>query len=304
MTVQRRIARASTRILSMLPMRTRYNILLRMLRHSAADSLDIALAAASEEQSANWCTEFFDELRTITRRLGAPAPSSGNGREAAAVLKSLLDLDNELYRAISAKAREYDEGVHPKHRLTRYHDFFCENVGPEESVLDIGCGNGFLTSDVAKCTRGRVVGIDMNENNIAFAKARYQADNIEFICGDVKTDLGDARFDVVMMSNVLEHLSARVEFLRQVRETAEPAKFLIRVPMYEREWMVPLKEELGIKYVLDAGHEIEYTQESLFEEFRAAGLEPEECEIRWGEIWCRAVSVGGAEERGREKSFG
>lgn len=263
-----------------------------MLRHSAADSLGIALAAESEQQLGDRCREFFDELRTITRRLGKPAPSSGNNRGTVAVLKSLLELDNELYRAISLKACEYGEGLHPKHRLIRYHDFFCKNVGPKQSVLDIGCGNGFLTSDVAKCTRGRVVGIDMNEDNIAFAKAHYQADNIEFICGDVKTDLEEARFDVVVMSNVLEHLSERIEFLRQVRETIEPAKFLIRVPMYEREWMAPLKEELGIEYVLDPGHEVEYTQERLSEELGAAGFEPENWEIRWGEIWCLAVPAG------------
>lgn len=292
MTAQRCIARPLTRILSMLPMRMRYGILLRMLRHSAADSLDIALAAENEEELGNWCREFFDELRAITKKLGTPLPSSGTSRGAVAVLKSLLDLDNELYRAISLKACEYGEGLHPKHRLTRYHDFFCKNVGPKESVLDIGCGNGFLTSDVAKCTRGRVVGIDMNENNIAFAKAHYQADNIEFIRGDVRTNLEEARFDVVMMSNVLEHLSKRIEFLKRVREAVEPAKFLIRVPMYEREWMVPLKEELGIEYVLDAGHEIEYTQQHLFDELRAAGLNPENSEIRWGEIWCRAVPAG------------
>jgi len=67
----------------------------------------------------------------------------------------------------------------------------------------------------------------------------------------------------------------------------------VRVVENEREWMVPLKEELGVDYMLDAGHKIEYTLEGLFKELKEAGLEPESWEIRWGEIWCVAVPEDG-----------
>jgi hypothetical protein len=59
--------------------------------------------------------------------------------------------------------------------------------------------------------------------------------------------------------------------------------------MYDREWMVPMKDELGVEYMLDAGHEIEYTLDCLFRELSEAGLKPERWEIKWGEIWCVAV---------------
>ena len=263
--------------------------LLKMLRHSASDSLDIVVSAESEPTFKEFVGRFFGELQSIIQKVAELRPSEGNPERTNAVLKGLLKFDNDLYRGISLKAMEYDRGLHPKHRITRYHDFFCRNVGPGESVLDIGCGNGFLTSDVAKCTSGRVVGIDINEKNLEFARSHYRADNIEFMLGDVNTGIEGSHFDVVIMSNVLEHLPDRAEFVRRLREKVEPAKFLIRVPMYQREWMVPLKEELGVEYMLDAGHEIEHTQEQLFEELNAAGLRPESWEIRWGEIWCRAV---------------
>ena len=85
---------------------------------------------------------------------------------------------------------------------------------------------------------------------------------------------------MIVLSNVLEHLSDRLEFLKNVLEKTKPKAFLIRVPMYEREWLAPMKEELGIDYLLDAGHEIEYTQEGLFKELSGAGLRPKHWEIK------------------------
>jgi len=279
-------------MLSMIPAGWRLRILSRMFREGSARLFEAASATENDHRFKHYAEQFSYELRAIIRKLAAPAASEKTNDRKTVVLKLLLDLDNELYKAISAKACECGGGMHPKHRLMRYHDFFCKNVGLNESVLDIGCGNGFLTSDVAKCTRGRVVGIDMNRESIEFAKKHYGAANIEYLCDDVNTgSIGQSHFDVVILSNVLEHLPNRAGFLEQVREKVRPTKFLIRVPMYEREWMVPLKAELGIEYMLDATHKIEYTQNQFFEELCAAGLSPESCEIGWGEIWCRAVSA-------------
>jgi 2-polyprenyl-3-methyl-5-hydroxy-6-metoxy-1,4-benzoquinol methylase len=260
MMVRKFILEMVALMFSVIPMKWRWVVLLKIFRRSVADLPEFAPVSRDENMT----------------------------EKRIAVLKGLLALDNELYKAISLSACKYDDGIHPKHRLMKYHDFFCKNIDANESVLDIGCGNGFLTSDVAKCTCGRVVGIDINKDNIDFAKNHYRANNIAFICGDVKTDIEQAHFDAVILSNVLEHLPERAKFLRQVLEKVSPSKFLLRVPMYEREWMVPLKEELGIDYMLDATHKIEYTQEQFFQELGAAGLAPETWEIRWGEIWCRA----------------
>jgi len=57
------------------------------------------------------------------------------------------------------------------------------------------------------------------------------------------------------------------------------------VPLFERDWRVPLKKELGIDYRLDSTHCIEYTQEEYFEELHQAGLKTTNTEFRWGEIW-------------------
>ncbi len=66
---------------------------------------------------------------------------------------------------------------------------------------------------------------------------------------------------------------------------------LIRVPSVERDWLVPLRRELGLFFYSDHTHETEYTPEQLREELADAGLELAELVQRWGELWAVAVAA-------------
>ena len=60
---------------------------------------------------------------------------------------------------------------------------------------------------------------------------------------------------------------------------------LIRVPMFDRDWRIPVRKDLGVDWRLDDDHKTEYTQKSFHAELSQAGLEAVEETIRWGEIW-------------------
>jgi SAM-dependent methyltransferase len=110
--------------------------------------------------------------------------------------------------------------------------------------------------------------------------------------GDALKTLPGEHFDVIILSNVLEHLPDRSSFLRQVNVLLKPSRILIRVPLFERDWRVPLKRELKVEWRLDPTHEVEYTLESFREEVTAAGLRITHQEVRWGEIWAEVVPDG------------
>ncbi len=213
---------------------------------------------------------------------------------SAEALRFLFRLDAALYSLEGQKAIDYDGGIHTKHRHTRYHDFFIKNIRPAERILDIGCGIGALAYDVAEKSQAHVTAIDLNPVNIAKASQRYSHPRIRYIVGDVLQELPDGPFDVVILSNVLEHLEERPSFLRHIRETVDPSRFLIRVPIYERDWRVPLKRELGVDWKLDPTHETEYTIESFAEEVATAGLTIKHKKIRWSEIWAELVYINEA----------
>ena len=99
-------------------------------------------------------------------------------------------------------------------------------------------------------------------------------------------------WDVVVLSNVLEHISERVGFLSALIEKTNAARFLIRVPLFERDWKLPMRREVGANYYSDPDHKIE----PMLAEFRAetsrAGLEIDELLTPWGEIWASLRPVG------------
>ncbi|MCK4437268.1 class I SAM-dependent methyltransferase [bacterium] len=201
-------------------------------------------------------------------------------------LQFLFKLENRLYLLEGETSIRYGNGIHTKHRHINYHHFFIRNLKLGEHVLDIGCGNGAMTYEmVTKVSGVQVVGIELNEDNIKFAREHYQHSNLRFIHGDALKELPNETFDVVTLSNVLEHIGQRVEFLKKIVQQTKPKRLIIRVPLFERDWRVPLKKELGIDYRLDPTHQIEYLQEDYFEELRRAGLKVTHVELRWGEIW-------------------
>jgi SAM-dependent methyltransferase len=216
-----------------------------------------------------------------------------NPKEA---LKFLFEFENKLYLLESETSIKYGGGIHTKHKHIKYHDFFVKNIKPDENVLDIGSGNGFLSYDIATKVRGaKVTGIELNEKNVEFACSHYKHDNLSFVKGDILKELPEGKFDVIILSNVLEHIEKRVDFLKNLKQKFSPQRFIMRVPLFERDWRVPLKKELGLDYRLDATHFIEYTKESFLEELAQAGLESKILECRWGEIWCVAepIKIGG-----------
>lgn len=204
-------------------------------------------------------------------------------------LRTLLRIDSDLTKCINHAAMRYEGGVHVKHRLTRYHEFFVERVSPGERVLDLGCGYGAVAYSIASRAGAMVTGIDLSAENLAQARQRFTHPNLRFIEGDVRTDLPREPFDTIVMSNVLEHIEQRVQFLRDVQERVAPKRWLIRVPMFNRDWRVPLRKELEIAYFSDETHFVEYTEETFMAEMKTAGLVVPHMQICWGEIWAEVM---------------
>ncbi len=218
-------------------------------------------------------------------RLWLSAVSAGEPRRG---LRALLGTADLVQGRIDELAIRLDDGVHAKHRLTGYHDFFVERVRPGERVLDVGCGKGELAHDLAVRASARVTGLDVNPASVRFARERFGDGGVEFVEGDILTWEPPHAYDVVVLSNVLEHIEPRVELLSRLRLRAAPSRVLIRVPMIERDWLVPLRSELGLWPYSDPTHETEYTPAQLRDELAVAGLQEVELIQRWGELWAVA----------------
>ncbi len=97
-------------------------------------------------------------------------------------------------------------------------------------VLDVGCGPGTITVDLAKrVAPGRVVGLDISPAPLeeARALAEQQGVAVTFQVGDVYAlEGGDDSFDVVHAHQVLQHLGNPVAALREMARVCRPGGML------------------------------------------------------------------------------
>jgi SAM-dependent methyltransferase len=198
------------------------------------------------------------------------------------LLGFFIKLHNYSYKKITEYATNLNGGINPKHKITKYHDYFTARINPGDTILDIGCGGGLLACDVAKKAK-KVVGIDISDQNIDYAKKHYQKDNLEFIVGDATVYHFNNHFDKLILSNVLEHIEDRINLLKKIGFFGDT--LLLRVPMITREWVAVYKRDNGYPYKLDDTHYLEYTLEDVEKETKESGWEIESYQINWGEFW-------------------
>ena len=85
-------------------------------------------------------------------------------------------------------------------------------------LLEIGCGNGWLSAQLAKNTSGKVVGMDINKEELTQA-ARVFSDisNLRFISGDIRSaQLEHNSFDIIVFA-------ASVQYFLSLKEIVESA---------------------------------------------------------------------------------
>lgn len=112
--------------------------------------------------------------------------------------------------------------------IGRLIDLF-DSVQPSESVLEIGCGEGFVAGQLsARQSQGRYVGVDLDEHDLENLRAKFP--NVESRQGSIY-DLSflSQEFDVVVCAEVLEHLADPAAALRQITER-KPRWVILSVP--------------------------------------------------------------------------
>lgn len=101
-----------------------------------------------------------------------------------------------------------------KLRWARRVKMLSEHLGPGMSVLELGCGAGYFTRELA-CSVAEVVAIDVSPDLLEIARTNCSAPNVRYqIQNAYELSYPDAVFDSVVGSSVLHHL----EIEKAVRE--------------------------------------------------------------------------------------
>ena len=130
--------------------------------------------------------------------------------------------------------------------------YLLPHLQPGMNLLDVGCGPGTLTLDLAqRVAPGRVVGVDVEPAVIEEASRLADergSDNLDFRAGDFRdatTGLASRSFDVVHAHQVLQHLRDPVGALQAMAQLTRPGGLVaVRDSDYEAMTWAPADERL------------------------------------------------------------
>jgi SAM-dependent methyltransferase len=125
-------------------------------------------------------------------------------------------------RKVSAGLTPFGESVWPGVRNDLFiahvsiYEFFA-GYSRHKTVLDAGCGTGYGCHLLAASGASKVLGIDIDARSIRYARKNFESDLVEFLVGNCEL-LETEGFtpDLVVSSNMLEHLSSPESFLGRV----------------------------------------------------------------------------------------
>lgn len=134
-------------------------------------------------------------------------------------LSHLLELNRQFYQAFALPFSATRQRLQPG--VLR----ILETISPEDDLLDLGCGNGELAHELARCGHaGAYTGLDFSTPLLEQASLG-QPSNFRFVQADLSspdwdTSLQGEPYDAVLLFAVLHHIpgvEARLHILRKVK---------------------------------------------------------------------------------------
>ena len=138
---------------------------------------------------------------------------------------------------------------------------FAARLARRKRVLDVGCGAGYGTHELALTAR-EATGIDCSAEAIAYARQHYTKENLRFeTASATELPFPDQSFDLVVAFEVIEHLTEWLTLLTEARRVLAPGGQLV-ISTPNKLYYAESRQQSGPNPF--------HTHEFELEEFRAA----------------------------------
>ncbi|HET6855467.1 MAG TPA: methyltransferase domain-containing protein [Pyrinomonadaceae bacterium] len=155
------------------------------------------------------------------------------------------DAFSRIYSHRKSKLSNVLDSVFRKDMYDRY-VFTIKHCEPiqDRTFLDVGCGNGLYSLELARKGAKKVVGIDIAEVMIGLCKDAAAKENLDDRCFFEQTDLlaydGKSKFDVSFGIGLFDYISDPLPVLTKMRELSTD-KAIMAFPRFWT-WRAPIRK--------------------------------------------------------------
>lgn len=104
----------------------------------------------------------------------------------------------------------------------RYNLYEKVDLKTRKKILDVGCGTGAITADIASLTTGHITAIDINRSRLEKARTTASLPFIRFVMADVMDlPFKDEVFDLVVFSVVLLYVKDKQRAVNEMARVTE-----------------------------------------------------------------------------------
>jgi len=102
---------------------------------------------------------------------------------------------------------------------------YLEKKNEKLLILELGCGNGWLSHNLAKSLTAEILGVDVNEAELlqgATIFKNYQ--NLSFLYADIfSADLKNETFDVILLASSIQYFPDLSQLVNRLLELTKPS---------------------------------------------------------------------------------
>lgn len=139
---------------------------------------------------------------------------------------------------------------------------YFEKKNKPLQILEIGCGNGWLSHKLAEIPQTKVTGLDINYAELEQGASVFLEKNLQFVYGDIRKNvLQNLQFDMIVFAASVSYFSSLHEIIKIAIQhlTVEGEIHLIDSFFYDKENILAAKQrcktyyrELGFQEMADS----------------------------------------------------
>ena len=188
-------------------------------------------------------------------------------------------------RFANALDQVFRKDMYERYTFTIEH---CEPV-KDRKFLDVGCGNGMYSLELARRGAAKVVGIDIAEVMIDLCRKSSQEKNLDDRCTFIQTDLLDytpeTKFDVSFGIGLFDYISDPLPVLKRMREVSTDKAIMAFPRLWT--WRAPVRKVRLARKGCDVYF---YSKARIEQLLREAGFKSQEI-VKVGKLYCVVAHV-------------